>query len=72
MGIDTSNNDLDLQEHKDAEAVLRHVFEGQALDPDVARRVHERATLITEEVRRKYGVIDDATFHDLLYDDEEP
>lgn len=71
MSIETSANDVDLQEHTDAEAVLRHVFEGHALDPDVARRVHDRATRITEEIRRKHGVIDDDAFHDLLYDDEE-
>ncbi|HEX5328085.1 MAG TPA: hypothetical protein VFW75_15570 [Acetobacteraceae bacterium] len=70
MSIETSTNGVDLQEHTDAEAVLRHAFDGQALDPDIARRVHDRAARITEEIRRKYGVIDDGTFHDLLYDEE--
>jgi hypothetical protein len=57
-------------EHSDTEAVLRHAFERVPLDPEVARRVDERATRITEEVRRTHGVIDDETFQLLLTDDE--
>jgi hypothetical protein len=72
MSIETSTNEVDLQEQADAEAVLRHAFEGQTLDPEVARRVHERAARITEEIRRIHGLIDDDTFHDLLRDDDEP
>ncbi|HEX7377210.1 MAG TPA: hypothetical protein VF278_08860 [Pirellulales bacterium] len=71
MSTQTSNNDVDLQERADAEAVLRHAFEGQALDPEVARRVHDRAERITDEIRRIHGVIADGMFQDLL-DDEEP
>jgi hypothetical protein len=70
MSIETSTNDLDLQEQADADAVLRHAFGGEALDPEVARRVHERAAPITEEIRRIHGIIDDDRFHDLLRDDE--
>jgi len=40
------------------------------LDPEVARRVDERAARITEQVRRTRGVIDDETFQALLADDE--
>jgi hypothetical protein len=72
MSIETSANEVDLQEQADAEAVLRHAFEGQVLDPEIARRVHERAMRITEEIRRRHGLIDDDTFHDLLCDDDEP
>jgi hypothetical protein len=57
-------------EASDTEAVLKHAFEGVPLDPDVARRVDERAARITEQVRRTYGVIDDETFQTLLADDE--
>ncbi len=57
-------------EHLDTEAVLRHVFEGTPLDPDVARRIDERAARITEQVRLTHGVIDDETFQSLLADDE--
>jgi hypothetical protein len=57
-------------EHADTEAVLRHAFERAPLDPEVARRVDERAARITEQVRRAHGVIDDETFQTLLADDE--
>jgi hypothetical protein len=56
--------------HADTEAVLRHAFERAPLDPEVARRVDERAARITEQVRRTHGVIDDETFQTLLADDE--
>lgn len=71
MNIETIANDLDLQEHADAEAVLRHAFEGQSLDPAVAQRVHGRAARITAEILRVRGLIDDDAFHDLLRDDDE-
>jgi hypothetical protein len=57
-------------EHSDTQAVLRHAFERAPLDPEVAHRVDERATRITEQVRQTHGVIDDATFQLLLADDE--
>lgn len=57
-------------EHADTEAVLKNAFEGTTLDPEVARRIDERAAQITEQVRRNHGVIDDETFQTLLADDE--
>ena len=57
-------------EHSDTRAVLKHAFERTPLDPEVARRVDERAARITEQVRRTQGVIDDETFQALLADDE--
>jgi hypothetical protein len=42
----------------DAQAVIEHVMSGKPLDPEVARRVHERAAKITDEIRRKHGVLD--------------
>lgn len=72
MSVETSTNDVDLQDQADAEAVLRHAFDGQALDPEVARRVHDRAARITEQIRRTHGLIDDETFQDLLGDDDAP
>lgn len=57
-------------EHSDTEAVLRYAFDGTPLDPEVARRVDERAARITEQIRRTRGVLDDETFQALLADDE--
>ena len=42
----------------DSQAVMEHLLRGTPLDPDVHRRVHERAAKITEELRRKYGTLD--------------
>ena len=63
---------MDPQERADEEAVLRHAFHGEPLDPEVARRsFHERAARVTEEIYRVHGEIDDATFEALLRDDDE-
>ena len=70
MNTAATTNDLADSEHADTEAVLRHVFERVPLDPEVARRVDERAARITEQLRRTHGVIDDETFQLLLADDE--
>jgi len=61
----------DPQEQADAEAVLRHAFHGEPLDPEVARRVHERAAKVTEEIYRRHGDIDSETIHNLLRGDDE-
>ena len=57
-------------EHSDTRAVLKHAFEHVPLDPEIARRVDERAARITERIRQTHGVIDDETFQTLLADDE--
>jgi hypothetical protein len=70
MGIDTDAAGTDFQEQADAEAVLRHAFHGEPLNPEVARRVHERATRVSEEIRRVHGVVGDEAFEALLSDDD--
>ena len=72
MGTETTNTGTDDREQADDEAVLRHAFEGEALDPEIARRVEQRANRITEEMRRVHGIIDDETFQELLRDDDDP
>jgi hypothetical protein len=57
-------------EHSDTAAVLRYAFERVPLDPEVARRVDERAARIMEHVRRTHGIIDDQTFQLLLAEDD--
>jgi hypothetical protein len=71
MSAETKTTGTDPQERADFEAVLRHAFHGEPLDPEVARRVHERAARVTEEIYRVHGIIDDATFQALLRDDDE-
>jgi hypothetical protein len=41
----------------DNQAVLDHVLTGRRLDPEIARRVHERARKIRQEILQKHGVI---------------
>ena len=50
MSTDTSKPPT--QEAADARAVLDHAFKGKPVDPEVARRVHERAKTIREEMRK--------------------
>jgi hypothetical protein len=42
----------------DEEAVMAHYLSGTPLDPEVVRRVHERAQKIREEAYRKHGLVD--------------
>ncbi|HZU39335.1 MAG TPA: hypothetical protein VFA18_25645 [Gemmataceae bacterium] len=71
MSTETKHTNTDPQQQADFEAVLRHAFEGEPLDSEVARRVEERANHITEEIRRLHGVVDDETFQELLSDDDD-
>jgi hypothetical protein len=71
MSAETKTTGTDPQAHADAEAVLRHAFHGEPLDPEVSRRVHERAVRVTEEVYRLHGEIDTETISALFRDEEE-
>ena len=42
----------------DAQAVLDAVSSGKPLDPELARRVHEQAQRIREEVYQQHGLLD--------------
>ena len=42
----------------DTEAILERIATGKPLDPDVYRRIRAEGAKITEEIRRKYGVLD--------------
>jgi hypothetical protein len=59
------------QEQADEAAVLRHALHGEPLGPEVARRVHERAARVTEEIFRLHGEIDTETINALFRDDDE-
>jgi hypothetical protein len=71
MESERTNPGSDPQEQADAEAVLRHAFYGEPLDPEIARRVRERAEKITEEIYRLHGELDPETINDLFRDDED-
>jgi hypothetical protein len=42
----------------DGEAVVEALVTGKPLDPEIARRIQERAARITEEIRQQHGVLD--------------
>ena len=42
----------------DTQAVIDHVISGKVLDPEVVRRIRERAERIREEIQQKHGVLD--------------
>ena len=49
---------VDLAVDADEKAVMESFLTGKPLDPDVARRVHERAQLIRQRVHLKHGIVD--------------
>jgi hypothetical protein len=71
MNAQTRTTGTDPRAQADAEAVLRHALHGEPLDPEVSRRVHERAARVTEEVFRLHGEIDTETISALFRDDDE-
>ena len=54
----TPTEELDLQTRADEEAVMASFLSGVPLSIDVARRVHERAQKIRQEVYRNHGLVD--------------
>jgi hypothetical protein len=46
---------MSAQEAADMKAVMEYVITRKPLDPEVARRVRERAEQLTEQLRAKYG-----------------
>ena len=45
----------------DEEAVMANFAAGTPVDPEVARRVHERAMKLRDEIHRHHGVVDIGT-----------
>lgn len=42
----------------DGEALIESITTGKPLDPEIARRIHERAEAITQRVYREQGLVD--------------
>lgn len=42
----------------DTEALMERILHGKPLDPDVYRRIQERGSKITEEIRREFGTVE--------------
>ena len=58
MTNEHDNTGSDAQAQDDYNAVMRHVAEGSPVEPELARRVRERAERITDEIQREHGDID--------------
>ncbi len=67
MSIDINTSGVDPQVLADIDALTRHHMEGTAADPELVRRVRERAQRITQDLRRRNIEID---VEKLLRDDE--
>lgn len=58
MSVETPTTESDPQEAADNEAVRDSLLHKTPIDPEVYRRVHEKADEITERLRRNYGVLE--------------
>lgn len=68
---ETESGGIDLQVLADLDAVMKRIIDGSPVDPEISRRIEERADRITEEIRRTRGVMDDVRFQALLHVDED-
>jgi hypothetical protein len=62
---------VDQQERADHEAAERHFIEGTPFEPELARRIQERAEQVSERILRTSGLLDEETVNQLLRDDRE-
>jgi hypothetical protein len=58
MSTKTQTTGADPQALSDSEAVMKHVIDGTPIEPELRKRIRERANRITEQVWRKHGYID--------------
>ena len=65
--IDTKP-DIDLQELADHQAADRHFIEGTPFEPELARRIQERANRASAEIRRIHGLFDGEFLNQLVRD----
>jgi hypothetical protein len=68
---ETGRPGIDPQVLADLDAVMKRIIDGTPVDPEISRRIEERADRITEEIRRTRGVMDDERFQALLHDDDD-
>lgn len=58
MSTDTQYTCISPDVLTDADAVIESLMAGKKLDPAIARRVHQRADRIREEIFQKHGLLD--------------
>jgi hypothetical protein len=65
MSTEAETTGIDPQVLADLDAVMRRVIDGTPVDPEISRRIRERAERVTEETYRAHGDVD---VNQLLYD----
>jgi hypothetical protein len=70
MSTDQKTIGTDPQEQADLERAWRHFEQGTPFEPDLARRIQERAEKMRQENLRRVGYIDEETLGRLLRDEE--
>jgi hypothetical protein len=58
MSTKTRESETPPEVIEDQAAVMKRLIDGTPIDPEVSRRIDQRADRITDELRRKYGAID--------------
>ena len=58
MATDLKNTGISPEVLADGEVVIAAVMSGKKVDAETARRIDERAEKITEEIRKKHGILD--------------
>ena len=64
MATETKTAGADPEVLADIDALMRHAAEKTPVDPDLFRRVNERADRLTEELRRKPPIDIEKLLHD--------
>ena len=64
MATETKTAGIDPEVLADIDALMRHTTEKTPVDPELFRRVNERADRLTEELRRTPAIDIEKLFHD--------
>jgi hypothetical protein len=65
MSIETKTTSVDHAVLADLDSLMRHLADKTPVDPELYRRVEERADRVMEELRQKHDPIDvDKLLHD--------
>jgi hypothetical protein len=65
MNTETETTSIDPQVLADLDAVMRRIIDGTPVDPEISRRIRERAERVTDEIYRARGDLD---VNQLLHD----
>jgi hypothetical protein len=58
MATAETNHLMDAELAANTDAVIEHIMSKRPLAPEIAKRIHERAGRIRDEILRKHGVLE--------------